>query len=41
MCRRRLEALRTNENGVGIELTTPFVSEKFQVWVRILPEVCP
>jgi hypothetical protein len=38
MFRCRLEALRTKERGVGIELTTPFASARLWVRVNIRPE---
>ena len=38
MCRRKLEAVRTNEKGVGLELATLIESDKCRVRVESLPE---
>lgn len=38
MCRRKLEAVRTNEKGVDLELATLIESDKCRVRVKSLPE---
>src|ERR687886_2492486 len=38
VCRRRLEAVRTNEKGVGLVLTTLLESDKCWLRVKSLPE---